>query len=126
MTNDKSDVANLTQTTFKRDDYGTRVREAYWTYTGMRSLNASFSDGSHHISLITHKNSERRQSSVSAHNVVELTVDSDDTLALSLNTLSEDGSPMTISLFGINLDHLLEAVAKAVAEKQRNTEDSNA
>jgi len=126
MTNDLSDVANTTQTTFKRVDHGTQVQETYWLYTGMRSLRASFSDGTHHISFITRKDSKHRQSVVSAHQVVELTVNSDDELSLGISIRSEDGSPMTLSFFGVGLDDLLEAVAKAVAEKQRLAEESNA
>jgi hypothetical protein len=126
MTKKPSDLSSYTETTLQREDHGTRVRETFWRYTGMRSLRASFSDGTHHISLITHKDSERRQSTVSAHNVVELTINSDDELSLGLSVRSEDDTPMTLNFFGVTLDHLVEAVAKAVAEKQRIMEDSNA
>jgi hypothetical protein len=116
----------MTKRTFQRDDHGTNVRETYWLYTGMRSLRASFNDGTHHISFITHKDRKHRQSVLSAHHVVELTVSSDDELSLGISIRSEDGSPMTLSFFGVGLDDLLEAVAKAVAEKQRQAEESNA
>ncbi len=126
MTNDQSDVTNMTKRTFQRDDHGTNVRETYWLYTGMRSLRASFNDGTHHISFITHEDSKRRQTVVSAHDVAELTVNSDDELSLTLNLRGVDDTPMTLSFFGVSLDELVEAVAKAVAEKQRQAEESNA
>lgn len=125
MTKNQSD-RDYTVDTLLREDYGTRVRETYWPYTGMRSLRASFRDGTNHISLITHKDSKRRQSTVSAHGVVELTVSPDDDLSLELQVRSEDDTPMTLNFFGVTLDDLLEAVAKAVAEKQRKEEESNA
>jgi hypothetical protein len=126
MTNDLPDLSAHTQTTFQRYDHGTQVRESRWTFTGMRSLRAAWPDGTHHIAFITHDNSDSRQTSVGAHDVVEIEVGSDDSLALDIRIESKDGTPMTINLFGVTLDDLLEAVAKAVAEKQPITEDSEA
>lgn len=125
MTDTPPDYRSRNETTFQRHDHGTKVREAYWPFTGMRSLSASLPDGTHRVTFITHENSERRHSSVDVHQVVEIEVGTDDSLALDMRVVSEDGTPLTINLFGITLSDLLEAVAKAVASKTPITEDSH-
>lgn len=126
MTNDLPDLSAHTQTTFQRLDHGTQVREALWTFTGMRSLSAAFRDGGIRVALITHDNTKRRQASLSAHHITELSVESDDDLALCIRVRTEDDTPLTMNFFGVTLNDLLEAVAKAVAEKEPITEDSDA
>jgi hypothetical protein len=126
MTINPSEVTNDPVTTFQRNDHGTRVREAYWADSGMRSLSASFPDGLYRFAAITHDDTKRRQASLNAHRLVKLSVDSDDELALCLNIRAEDNTPLTINLFGISLSDLLEAVAVAVAEKHPITEESDA
>lgn len=126
MTNEGKNPSEYTQTTLKRQEHGTHLREAYWPFSGMRSLSTSFSDGQHRFALITHDDSKRRQSILNGHNIVELLVDPDDSLALCFNIRSEDDTPLTINLFGVTIDDLLEAVAKTVASRNPITEDSEA
>jgi len=125
MTDTPRDYRSHSRTTFQRHDHGTQVREAYWPFTGMRSLSASLPDGNHRISFITHDDSERRHTSLNVHQAVKIEVGTDDALALDIRVMSEDGTAISINLFGITLSDLLEAVAEAVATKTPITEDSH-
>jgi len=125
MTDTPLDISSHAQRTFSRNEHGTQVSETEWTFTGMRSLRASYPDGTHMISFITHRDEERRHTSLGAHNLVKIDIGSDDSLALDINVVSEDGTHLTVNLFGVTLSDLLEAVAKAVASKTPITEDSN-
>jgi hypothetical protein len=126
MTNELPNLSPDPETTFERNDHGTRVREAFWTDSGMRSLGVSFRDGLFRFAAITHDDTNRRQATLNAHRLERISVDTDDDLALSLSIRANDGSPLTINLFGLTIGDLLEAVAKAVAEKNPITEDSDA
>lgn len=123
MTDTPPDLSRHTSQTFHRSDHGTQVSETKWTFTGMRSLRASWPNGTHHIAFITHDDSEHRQTSLGVHDIIEIEVGSDDSLALDIRVESKDGTPMTINLFGVTLDDLADAVAQAIANKTPITED---
>jgi hypothetical protein len=125
MTDTPLDLSRHTTRTFLREEHGTQVSETKWTFTGMRSLRASWRNGIHHIAFITHDDTDSRQATLGAHDIVEIEVGCDDSLALDITVLSKDGTPLTLNLFGVTLDDLVEAVAQAVAEKQHKLEDSN-
>lgn len=114
MTTDPNDLKTHTQTTFQRQERRTHLRETFWTFTGMRSVNASYSDGLHSLSFITYDRADSRQTVFHAHRTETISIDSDDELALCLNLRSNDGVPLTIHLHDVTLSQLMEALDTAL------------
>jgi hypothetical protein len=112
----------MTEQTFYRRENRTEIRETFWTFMGMRSLNACYFDGLHHVSFITNKDSDRRQTTVNVHETADFTINSDDSNALIMTFRSNDGTPLSFSVFDITLSHLADAVADAIARQSSTKE----
>ena len=84
---------------------------------GMRSLNASYSDGLHSLSFITHDKNDNRQTVAHFHRIEELTIDSDDELSLTISIRSNDGTPLSIYFHDVTLAQLMEALDRALLDK---------
>jgi len=117
MTTDPNGLKTHTQTTFQRHERRTHLRETFWTFTGMRSLNACYSDGLHMISFITHDRDDSRQTVIHAHRTETISIDSDDELALCINIRTNDGVPLTIHLHDVTLSQLMEALDTALLSR---------
>ena len=117
MTTDKTDYRSHTSTPFRREEKRTHLRETLWTNTGMRSLNASYSDGLHSLSFITHDKTDDRQTVLNIHRTDEISVSSDDSLALTISIRSDDGTPLTLSFHDVSLGQLMDALDLALLEK---------
>lgn len=83
----------------------------------MRSLHASYNDGLHSVSFITHKDNPDRQTTIGIHTTASFSIDPDDSIALQMNIVSEDGTPANVGIFGITLEQLSDAVSTALQEK---------
>lgn len=83
----------------------------------MRSLNASYSDGLHSLSFITHDKTDDRQTIINIHRTDEISVSSDDSLALTISIRSDDGTALTFALHDVTLFRLMEALDLALLDK---------
>lgn len=117
MTDTPKDLSDFTEETFHRHDHGTQVSETLWTFTGMRSLNASYDDGLHMTSHMTHDGDPHRLTTVGLHRSESVSVRSNDSLATTLTVKAEDGSSAFVSIFGITLEQLASALNRALAQK---------
>jgi hypothetical protein len=115
-----------TQRTFLWTGLRTKVSETKWMNTGMRALNVSYNDGTHSVALITHDDKDRRQTSIGIHQSTEITIDSDDDLAATINLRASDGTPVGINLFGITLEQIADAIASAIAQKHEQAQEASA
>lgn len=126
MTEPPKKLEDRTETTLRRRDHGTEVRETLWPHSrsGMRSLNVSYNDGTHMISLITHDHREDRLTTIGLHLSESVSIRSDDSLATTLEVQSSDGTTAFVSLFGITLEQIADAVATAIAQKHSREEET--
>ena len=83
----------------------------------MRSLSASYRDGLHRVAFITHDGNDNRQTVVNVHRTEEISISSDDELALTISIRSDDGTPLTLSLHDVTLSQLMDALDLALLEK---------
>jgi hypothetical protein len=83
----------------------------------MRSLNASYSDGLHTLSFITHDKNDNRQTVAHFHRIEELTIDPDDSGSLTISIRSNDGTPLSIYFHDVTLARLMEALDTALLSK---------
>lgn len=117
MTTDNTDYRSRTTSPFLREEKRTTVRETLWTYSGMRSLSASYSDGLHRVAFITHDRNDNRQTTINVHRIEEIEVNPDDELALTISIRSDDGTPLTLTLHDLTLARLMEALDTALLSK---------
>lgn len=102
------------ETVLVRNEHRTHINERRWLSSRMISTSITYSDGLHHCSFLTYSDHDYRQSSMSVHRSALIEVN-DRHGALELQFRAPDGTPLSFTAYGVTLEDLELAIAKARA-----------